>query len=306
MRSARPHRNTWRPGALAVIGGLRRSLLVLALLGTGPLFQGCTAPPEAAVVAGDENWRAPEAWRQSEDVRILDSESVYELVNGQADAYFAYNFEQVTVRRYENAAGDVVEIEVWHVATPSDAYGLFTSNRAGEPAEIGNGGDVDRGRRVAFWQDRFYVRVRARQDTRDDVLHQFAAAIAASLPGGGEMPGIVARLPSDDMVTGSEMYFRLENSIQDAVWLGGENILGLDLSTQGALARYEIQGQTATLVVIEFGDRGAATTALRALQAAALDSLLAAGSAGRVLAAAFGDAPADAGSALVARGLEGG
>jgi hypothetical protein len=248
----------------------------------------------------------PNGWDLSVDEHTYDSETIYELVNGQADAYFAYNFERVTVRTYQNQVGDTVDAEVWRVASSGDAYGLFTSNRAGDPVEIGNGGDEDPGRRVAFWQNQYYVRIRARQEIADDSLREFAASVAASLPEGGARPQLVGRLPSDGRLQDSEIYFHLESSIQDEVWLGGDNILGLDLGTQGVMARYQIGGATARLLLLEFGDVGSASAAREALDMAAVDGLVAAGTDGGLVAAVFGDATVVDSRRLVADALTGG
>ncbi len=39
-------------------------------------------------------------------------------VDGQADAFFAYNFQQVATQRYQNAEGTLLNIEVWQLAQP--------------------------------------------------------------------------------------------------------------------------------------------------------------------------------------------
>jgi hypothetical protein len=159
-------------------------------------------------------------------------------VDGQAEAFFAYGFEQVAVRRYENAEGAVLRVEVWQLATPADAYGLFTASITGTPAAIGNDGDADPGRRLAFWQDRYTVHVRARQELDDADLWGFGEAVSAALPEGGERPALVDRLPPDGLVERSAIFFHEEISIQSDLWLGGENLLGLGLETDGVLARW--------------------------------------------------------------------
>ena len=50
----------------------------------------------------------PATWTPQGDLQLYDSESLYDLVNGQADEYFAYAFEHAAVRTFENAAGDTL------------------------------------------------------------------------------------------------------------------------------------------------------------------------------------------------------
>ncbi|MCP4513989.1 MAG: hypothetical protein GY824_02000, partial [Delftia sp.] len=179
-------------------------------------------------------------WTTTRDVELFDSENIFDLVNGQADAFFVYGFEQVAVQSYENGDGAVLGVEVWQLATPTDAYGLFTTNASGEPAAIGNEGSADPGRRLAFWQDCYYVHVRARQELDDAILREFAEAISAALPSGGERPALVDQLPPAGMAERSALFFHEEISIQHEIWLGGENLLGLSPETDGVLARYDV------------------------------------------------------------------
>lgn len=273
-------------------------LLILMLAGCG---RG--QPPAAGAPSDGAN--IPVGWTLVGDERTYDNQSIFELVNGQADAYFAYDFEQVNVQSYQNEAGVMVDREIWQVATPADAYGLFTSNRAGDTVQIGNGGDADPGRRLAFWQDRYYVRLRARQDIPDEELRGFATAAVDMLPTGGERPAVVSRLPANGLAPESVIYFHLETSIQGEVWLGGENVLNLYLGTQCVLARYDIDGAVARLLLVEYPDTETAHAAMGALEAAGLDDLVASGVQGDLLGAVFGTVTEDDGSALVADALLG-
>ena len=70
------------------------------------------------------------------------------------------------------------------------------------------------------------VQVRARSELDDAALRGFAQAIAMALPVGGETPALVKRLPPDGLVERSAVFFHEEISIQNKLWLGGENVLG--------------------------------------------------------------------------------
>jgi hypothetical protein len=258
-------------------------LLILALM-----VSGCGKKPAslADVFPGAD---AVSGWVPSGDVEIFDRENIFDLVDGQAEAFFAYGFEQVTVRRYENVEGAVLHIEVWQLATPADAYGLFTASTTGEPADIGNDGDADPGRRLAFWQDRYTVHVRARQELPDADLWAFAQPVSAALPEGGERPALVGRLPPDGLVERSGIFFHEEISIQDRLWLGGENVLGLGLNTDGVLARYEASGAVAQLLLVQYPNTDAASAGLAALEDGQLDGLVTAGARDNLLGAVFGE-----------------
>lgn len=242
-------------------------------------------------------------WTRDGDTETYNSDTLYDLVDGQADAFFAYNFEQVAVQSY---AGEdtVLRIEIWQLATPADAYGLFTRNRSGEPADVGNEGDTDPGRRLAFWQDRYYAQVRGRQSLADATLRAFAEAVAAALPSGGETPALMTKLPPDGLLPRRAIFFRQEISIQDEIWLGGENILGLTADTEGVLAQYTLDNNNALLLMVQYPDADAAYAGLSALTAAQVDGLLAANANHALLAAVFGDAAPVAAADLLTAALK--
>jgi hypothetical protein len=228
-------------------------------------------------------------WTLDGDLEVFDSETIFGLVNGQADFFFVYGFEQVAVQRYKNAEEIVLDIHIWQVRTPKDAYGLFTASVAGEPTDIGNEGDTDPGRRLVFWQDRYVAQLFSRKDIPDADLQAFAEAVSAALPTGGERPALVDRLPADGMIPRSSIFFHEELSIQDEVWLGGENILGLSPDTDGVLARYEIDGGTARLMLIAYPDTRAASAGLAALQDGEIEGLVIAEARENLLGAVFGE-----------------
>jgi hypothetical protein len=242
-------------------------------------------------------------WTPADETRVFDRENIFDLVDGQAEFFFAYGFEQVAVRRYENAEGAVLHIEVWQLATPADAYGLFTASIAGQPAAIGNEGDADPGRRLAFWQDRYTVHVRARQELDDADLWAFAEVVSAALPPGGERPALVDRLPPDGLVERSAIFFHEEISIQDQVWLGGENLLGLGPETDNVLARYDVGGAAARLLLVRYPSAEAASAGLAALETGQLDGLVTADARDNLLGAVFGEVDEAAAGGLLARAL---
>jgi hypothetical protein len=242
-------------------------------------------------------------WKPAEDVETYNRESLFDLVNGQADAFFVYGFEQVAVQSYENAEGAALRVEVWQLASPADAYGLFTTIIGGTPVTIGNEGDAEPGRRLTFWQDRYLVQVHARQPLDDADLQGFARAISAALPSGGERPALMDRLPPDGLVERSPIFFREEISIQSYLWLGGENLLGLSPETDGVLARYAIGGERVQLLLVQYPDETSASAGLEALRAGQVSGLVTALTSEDLLGAVFGTVGEAEASELVATAL---
>jgi len=271
--------------------------LILALV-----LVGCGGKP-AALSGAFPGADAVPGWTPAGDAETFDSENLYDLVNGQAESFFAYGFEQVAVRHYENAEGTRLDVEVWQLATPADAYGLFTVQRAGTPVTTGNDGDADPGRRLAFWQDHYVAHVRASQDVDDADLQSLAEAVSAALPSGGERPALMDHLTPDGLVAHSAIFFHEEISIQSDLWLGGENLLGLSPETDGVLARYDVGGAMARLLLVQYPDAEAALAGLAALESSQVSGLVTADARDTLLGAVFGEVDEAAGDTLLEQAL---
>ncbi len=292
--------------------GCRLWLLGFCLI----LLSGCNQPATDSTTGPDalsqfETWDAifpvdnsVSGWKSAAPLEVYMRDNLFDLVDGGADSYLAYGFEQVAVRRYQNAADDRLVIQVWKMASPADAYGLFTVNQSGAAIAVGNGGASEPGVRLVFWQANYCVVINAAANLPDDVLQSFAAALSARLPGGGEPPALVKRLPAGGLVENSYRFFHVELSIQDEVWLGGENALGLSSQTNGVLARYELEGGPARLMLIEYPDAAGAAVALNALRQIEDSELIVAETRANLLGAVFGQADQVAAQALLEEGLQ--
>jgi len=267
------------------------------------LLTGCGKSHPASLIEFFPDAGAVPGWTLSGEVELYDRENIYDLVDGQAESFFAYGFEQVAVQDYEDDAGAALGVEIWQLATPADAYGLFTASIAGAPVGIGNDGDQDPGRRLIFWQDRYTVQVRARQELDAAELERFAQEVSTALPSGGERPELVGRLPSNGLVERSALFFHEEISIQDRLWLGGENLLGLGPEVDGVLGHYDLGGTVARLLLVQYPDAGAASAGLAALEGGEIGSLAASDVRDMLLGAVFGEIDESAADTLLATAL---
>jgi hypothetical protein len=272
--------------------------LALALAGCGG-YAGTNPLTKAFPGTGDVPGWTPEG-----DPRVFDEETLFDLVNGQAEFFFAYQFERAATQRYTSAGEVTLHVEIWQLATPDDAYGLYSANAGGTPVEgIGANGDASLGRRLIFWQDRYFVNVRALQETAHADLEAISRFIGAALPSGGEPPTLVDHLPPIGLSDCSPRFFHQEISIQDIVWFGGENVLNLSPETDGVLARYELGESTAWLMLVDYAESSEATAARGALDGAGVEGLVAVEAEGARLGAVFGQIDAEAAGTLLAQAL---
>ena len=245
--------------------------LALALLAA---TAGCSSEASFDLGSAFPEVGSVPGWAVYEQLALYNEENLYNLVNGQAESFFMYGFERVAVQRYQRDATRL-NVEIWQLNSEANAYGLYTSARGGQPAAIGIEGNTDPGRRLSFWQNRYFVSLTSSQEITDEELWSFGSAIAGLLPEGGEIPALVKRLPDTGFVENSVIFFHEEMSIQLEVWLGGENLLGLSPKTDGVLARYQLDGDLVHLIIIGYPSARAAEEALQVLQSGKIEEILA-------------------------------
>jgi hypothetical protein len=276
------------------------------------LLAGCgrhpTSGPEPALDLAQDDTTSQTVelpgWATTGDQETYGHETLYNLVDGQADAVFAYGFKEVAVQSYKNVDGAELRIRIWRLATPADAYGLYTSTASGEPAVVGNDGHVDGGRYLAFWQDQYYVEVFAIPELAEaEALRDLALLVSARLPSGGERPALLEHLPREGLDPARLVYFHEEISLQNDLWLGGENLLGLSPETEGVLARYHLDGIQTLLLLVRYPTGEAASAGLAALGNSGFGSLAASGVRDHLLGAVFGEVGAVAAESLLTAAL---
>ncbi len=287
-------------------------VLSLALAACKPAVPTPTAEPAAAaapaastVAALLPSDNAIAGWTTTDPAKIFGNDDLFNLVDGQSDSFFVYNFEQVATQRYQNSAGTRLTVEIWQFAKPADAYGLFTFNRAGAPASIGKEGDSDPGRRLTFWQNRFYVHLNASQNVPDADLTAFAKAIISALPSEGEQPTLVSHLPAGSLEPRSQIFFHAALSLQNELWLSDDNILGLSQDTNGVVARYTLGGAPVHLLLIQYPAAAPAAAGLKALKEAQGIDLAATDARQALLGAVIGKADVAAANTLLGQALTG-
>ena len=113
----------------------------------------------------------------------------------------------------------------------------------------------------------------------------------------------MTNLPAQGLTERGFIFFHEELSVQDQVWLGGANILGLSRATNGVVAKYTLDGAAAQLVLVQYPAGSQAATALQAVRKAQDVGLLAADVKGALLGAVFGKATPEAAAALVKAAL---
>lgn len=183
-------------------------------------------------------------WVRMGPIKVYNSRTLYNLIDGEADAVKQYTFLSAADARYvpHGLGSQSITVDIYDMENPLNAFGLFSQDRQGAQA-INVGAEACKtagGTGISLWRGRYLVRLAATAQT-PEFLHAmllFAKKIAARLPGAVDPPALLRTLPAGAK-QGTEQYIR-------------ENVAGHSFVRNAVTARYPSAGPFASLFVAEY------------------------------------------------------
>jgi hypothetical protein len=193
-----------------------------------------------------------------------DRKTIFDYIDGGAEVYLAYGMRGCLFRRYVAPGEPAIVMDLFDMGTSADAFGAFTHDRDGEPADVGEDGLTREGW-IRFWKGRFFVSIYAERETAGarEASFRLARAIEAGIEEKGERPQILGRLPKGGLRNQSVRYLHSHILLETHVRLSDENILGLGPDTEVVLASYIREGKRARLLLVSYPDMARAVAARR-------------------------------------------
>ena len=202
-------------------------------------------------------------WQAAGEVVHYDTESIFDYIDGHAEVYLAYGMKRSLARRFTGPAGegDIV-LDLFELASPEDAFGVFTHDLDGVPVGIGNDSRLRYGW-LSFWQGPWFVSVSSEMesDRASQAVLELGQAIADLLPAGGVAPEVVKALPVEGLDAQSVRFLRHRNILNTHYWMGDEDVFGLGPETAAALGTYDFEGTRGRLLIVDYESDQAANSA---------------------------------------------
>jgi hypothetical protein len=193
-----------------------------------------------------KDFKFPEigGWKRSAEIQTFVPKTLYEYINGAADLYLSYDFEELKVAEYVNEKKASVSVDVYRHRTPVHAFGIYSQEKLPSASllDIGVQGYYEKNVLI-FWTGSYYVKINSFNTGTEDqeILLTFAGRIAGNLGEKGALPSILTAFPPEGKVKNSEKFI-------------ARNFLGYSFLHSAFTADYELPGKKFRLFVIEGRD----------------------------------------------------
>jgi len=210
-------------------------------------------------------------WKWDGKEKTYDARTVFDYIDGAAELYLAYGFQGLRVWRYEKAGGPPILLERYELASPEDAYGVFSYEHQDEPVGIGQGSEFGGGL-LRFWKGKYLLTVYAEGEGQgvEEAILSLGKAAAQAISASGSEPKIVQLLPGKEFgwVDKSTRYLKSHVLLNQRFFISHENLLNLSRKTDAVLAAYSRDKQKVQLLLIRYPNADEAKSALQTFKKA--------------------------------------
>jgi N-acetylmuramoyl-L-alanine amidase len=184
-------------------------------------------------------------WAQQGEVQRYRADNLYEYIDGAADLYLTYDFQELQVAEYHDTKSASVVIEIYRFNTADQAFGIYSQERPGQWEYLTMGAQgYQEGPMLNFISNNYYVKISGSDipDTATSVIKLIAAKTAEQLGGNPGLPRELKCFPAADLRLFSEKFIN-------------RNFLGYQFLHSGFVADYGIADRTYKLFIIKGQDK---------------------------------------------------
>jgi hypothetical protein len=98
-------------------------------------------------------------WKVKDSIELFKGDNLFSYIDGGADIYLEYGFQEVISCKYSNFAQTDIHAEIYRMTSDSAAFGIFTINSSlkGNPVDYGTKGIIY-DYYLDFWKGPYFVR----------------------------------------------------------------------------------------------------------------------------------------------------
>ena len=172
------------------------------------------------------------SWGQSEDPQFYLPETLFEYINGAAEIYLSYEFNELIVAQYQETDTESnVAVEIYDMGSNMNSFGIYSAERYPDNSfiDIGVQGYLEEGS-LNLFAGRYYVKLLCFEceERSDLILKEFAQEITSRVKKMEGFPSLLSALPKEGLLSNTEKFIL-------------QNFMGYGFLHNGYLANYKIQ-----------------------------------------------------------------
>jgi hypothetical protein len=181
-------------------------------------------------------------WIMDGEIATYTPDTLYKLIDGEAELYLPYGFRNVRTVRYIDPVhkGNGLVVSVFEMGSLLDAFGIYSNYRDPETkaAGVGAQGFIEESQ-LMFYQGRYFVQITASGSATQEpsFFTACAAAVSRRLPADTERPKELAYLKVAGLVPSSEKYY-------------ADSLLGYGFFGRGLTAEVRLNGALVKAFVV--------------------------------------------------------
>ncbi len=180
-------------------------------------------------------------WKFEGKPQKFSPQTLFEYIDGAADLYLDYEFQELTVVEYKGEKKAEVTVEVYRLQDPAQAFGIYSQERLPDArfVDLGAQGYYEPGV-LNFLNGPFYVKISGLNMGEDEerILLAMAGKIAEILGEKSSLPSILASFPTEGKKKNTEKFI-------------SKNFLGYSFFHSAYTADYESAGKKFKVFVIQ-------------------------------------------------------
>jgi hypothetical protein len=210
-------------------------------------------------------------WTRPDSPKLIDAKNIFDYMDGAGELYLAFRFDHLESYTYQAETQKEILVELYFMKTSDDAFGLLSTDWGGEPTNLDGltlesiATDEAHWPRALYgegllriWSDNIYARIMATQETPESkqaVLELGRTIIQGrSKPPPPDLMKALPRLLHQKWQLKKDRvgYLRSHLVLNSLYYLGHQNILDLDHTTEAIIAPYERQDSLERRTRIQF------------------------------------------------------
>ena len=210
-------------------------------------------------------------WTRPESPQIVNAKNIFDYMDGAGELYLGYRFDHLESYEYKARNQQSILVELYFMKTSDDVFGLLSLDWGGEPVDLGQSLLTNATAESLFWpralygegllrlwSDTLYARIMAYQETPES--KEAVLILGRSIVkdrGNPPRPDLLKNLPGsfrpDWMLRKDRTsYFRSHLVLNSLYYLGQENMLNLDLTSEAVTSPYEGKDSSGGKIRIQF------------------------------------------------------